>query len=117
VVVELILKHRQLLSEAYKLTASTDKKANVKKQQFEALRAEYKQLRQQGGGSEGYDRWFAKPLNNASLVLFGDYHGWVSAFENLFERSGKDWSRFYEAAEDLSKLPKAERNKQLEALN
>ncbi len=118
-VVALVLKHRKLLTEAYKRTNATDKEAlaKVKKEGFDALQADYKQLRQQGGGSEGYDRWFAKPLNNASLVLFGDYHGWVSAFENLFERSDKDWTRFYEAVEALSKLPKAERTKQLKALN
>ncbi|PWQ96258.1 aminopeptidase [Leucothrix arctica] len=117
-VVTLILKHRQLLAEAYKRTNTTDKDAlaKVKKDGFDALRADYKLLRQQGGGSDGYDRWIAKPLNNASLVLFGDYHGWVSAFETLFERSGSDWLRFYEAVEALSKLSKEARTQQLKAL-
>ena len=116
-VVVLILKHRQLLADGYK-RQGIDKGSlqKIKKDGFAALKLEYAQLRKQGGGSEGYDRWFAKPLNNASLVLFGDYHGWVSSFENLFEQSDKDWSRFYEAVEGLSKLSKAERTKQLKAL-
>lgn len=116
-VVELILTHRQLITDAYK-RHSTDKDAlaKVKEDGFVALKQAYKQLRKQGGGSDGYDRWFAKPLNNASLVLFGDYHGWVSSFENLFAQSGNDWSRFYEAVEALSKLSKAERTNQLKAL-
>ena len=118
-VIDLILKHRELLTRAYKRTDSTDKVAleKVKKESFEALRAEYQQLREQGGGSKGFDNWFAKPLNNASLVLFGDYHGWLSSFENLFERSGRDWSRFYDEVEALSKLSKEERTKQLKALS
>jgi len=60
-VVDLILKHRESLTKAYKNTDASDQVAlaKVKKERFEALRADYKVLRQQGGGSKGYDRWFA----------------------------------------------------------
>ncbi|RVU84303.1 aminopeptidase [Leucothrix sargassi] len=117
-VVALILKHRQKLSESYKSVDSSDTAAleKIKTEAFEALQADYKVLRKQGGGSEGYDRWFTRPLNNASLVLFGDYHGWVDAFEALFIENDRDWVRFYQAVERLANLPKSERTKRLEAL-
>lgn len=117
-VITLILKHRKLIAAAYKATPADDLEqlAKVKQQGFDNLRADYKTLRAKGGGSKGYDNWFAQPLNNASLVLFGDYHGWLDAFETLLKQSDGDWSRFYQAVEAMTKLDKATRRKQLEAL-
>ena len=117
-VVALILKHRKLIAAAYKSIPKDDlaQLAKVKQQGFDDLRAAYKTLRANGGGSVGYDRWFARDINNASLVLFGDYHGWLGAFEALLEQSGGDWARFYQAVEAMTKLDKAERKKQLQQL-
>jgi predicted aminopeptidase len=78
--------------------------------------AAYKKLRASGGGSPGYDQWFAQPQNNASLVLFGDYHGWVTAFDVLHQQAEGDWTRFYESVGALAALDKASRRKKLEAL-
>ncbi|PWQ97389.1 aminopeptidase [Leucothrix pacifica] len=117
-VVALILKHRKQIAAAYKATPADDTKrlAKVKQKGFDELRAAYKTLRAQGGGSPGYDRWFAGDLNNASLVLFGDYHGWLGAFETLLKQANGDWPSFYDKVEALTKLDKAERRKQLQKL-
>lgn len=117
-VVALILKHRKLISAAYKATQPDDlaQLAKVKQKGFDDLRADYKTLRENGGGSAGYDRWFASDLNNASLVLFGDYHGWLGAFEELLKQSGNDWPTFYEKVEALTKLDKAKRTEALKRL-
>ena len=117
-VVALILKHRKLIASAYKATPSDDTKqlAKVKQQSFDNLRAAYKELRTNGGGSTGYDRWFAGDLNNASLVLFGDYHGWLGAFEVLLKQSNGDWPTFYGKVEALTKLDKAARTQELKRL-
>ena len=117
-VVALILAHRNKIDLAYRNTDSNDKQQleTVKAQGFAELREAYKKLRSKGGGSKSYDQWFTGPLNNASLVLFGDYHGWVSAFDVLYAQSESDWPRFYESVQGLAALDKTARRKKLEAL-
>jgi len=117
-VVALILKHRQQLEQSYQALLPTDLVGleNAKKEGIAALQQEYKAMSLAGKGSKGYDRWFAQPLNNASLVLFGDYHGWLGAFENLLAQSQGDWSRFYEKVEALAKLDKKARTRALQNL-
>ena len=117
-VVKLILEQRKKIGAAYQKVDPEDEKqlAEVKKQGFANLQAAYKKLRSEGGGSKGYDRWFASSPNNASLVLFGDYHGWVPAFDALLEQDKGDWARFYESVKGLAELEKAARQKKLEAL-
>jgi len=117
-VVKLILKYRQKLAVAYSKVdpQNTQQLAHVKKQGFSDLKAAYKALRARGGGSRGYDQWFDGPINNASLVLFGDYHGWVTAFDELLQQSEGDWARFYESVQALTALDKPERRLRLEAL-
>ena len=117
-VVKLILEHRNKLGAAYRKVdpKNTKQLAEVKKQGFVDLKAAYKKLRASGGGSKGFDRWFEKELNNASLVLFGDYHGWVKAFDALLAQSDGNWERFYKSVETLTTLDKTERRKKLEIL-
>lgn len=117
-VVKLILKQRNKMGAAYRKVdpKDTEKLAEVKRQGFAELRDAYKKLRAQGGGSKGYDQWFAGSLNNASLVLFGDYHGWVPAFDVLLEQVGGDWKQFYVSVQALADLDKTTRYKKLEEL-
>ena len=117
-VVRLILKQRNKIGAAYRKIDPADTKslAELKRQGFAELRDAYKKLRAKGGGSKGFDRWFAGTLNNASLVLFGDYHGWVSAFDALLKQANGDWVKFYESVEALAALDKAMRRKKLLAL-
>ena len=117
-VVKLILEHRKKLDEVYRKIDPKQVKqlADAKQRGFAELRESYKKLRAAGGGSPGYDQWFAGDINNASLVLFGDYHGWVTAFDVLHKQSAGDWSRFYESVHALAKLDKAARRKKIEEL-
>ena len=117
-VVQLILKYRNKIGQSYQKIdpRNIEQLAVAKEQGFAELREAYKKLRESGGGSPGYDQWFESPINNASLVLFGDYHGWVIAFDALLEQSGHDWTRFYESVEALAQLDKVSRRKKLEAL-
>lgn len=118
-IVELILEHRKKIRDAYQAIPPTDTKAlaSAKKAGFDALRADYLKLKKQGGGTAGYDRWFEKPMNNASLVLFGAYHGWVSAFEQLLQESNGDWTVFYAKVKALKGLDREKRRERLRALN
>lgn len=115
-VVSLVLEFREQLRVAYlaNALASEDSLATVKHEQFKTLKSRYAELKQAGGGTPGFDRFFASDLNNASLALFGEYHGWVEAFERLFEDSERDWEAFYAAVETLSRMPEAERRQALQ---
>ncbi len=64
-------------------------------------------------GLAGYDRWFAAEggagPNNASLASIGIYTEQVPAFRALRAREGGDQPRFYDRAQELAALPKADR--------
>jgi predicted aminopeptidase len=64
----------------------------------------------------GYDGWFAGPLNNAQIVSIASYTQQVSAFQALLAQEQGDLGRFYAVAKQLAKLPKEEREKELEVL-
>ena len=54
--------------------------------------------------------------NNASFAAQAAYDELVPAFEALFEREGRDWSRFYDAVRQLTQQPQPERHAALRAL-
>ncbi len=65
-------------------------------------------------GYAGYDAWAAK-ANNATFGVQAAYDELVPDFERLFEREGRDFTRFYAEARRLAALPKAERRATLQA--
>jgi predicted aminopeptidase len=117
--VQLVLEQREHMRKAYldNASAGEDKLAVVKQAQIENLKNRYAELKRSGGGTPGYDRFFASDLNNAALALFGEYHGWVDAFERLFEDSQQNWEAFYKAVDRLSKTPKVDRDQVLRSLS
>jgi len=67
---------------------------------------------QRWGGFSGYDGWFAR-ANNASFGVLAAYNALVPDFERLFERSGRDFERFYAEVRRLADMPKAQRRASL----
>jgi predicted aminopeptidase len=118
-IVNLVLNAREQMREAYQdnQSAGEDRLAMVKREQFDKLKDQYAALKQVGKGTPGFDRFFASELNNASLALFGEYHGWVAAFERLFEISGEDWEVFYKAVGMLSQQPEVQRIQRFKMLS
>jgi predicted aminopeptidase len=55
------------------------------------------------------DQWVAQ-ANNASFGAQAAYDELVPGFEALFRSLGGDWTRFYDEAKRLAKLPKEERH-------
>lgn len=114
----LVLACRAQLQALYRqpLTAAVmrERKAAI----FASLRQDYTQMRDRDWGGEPlYERWFnAAPLNNARLLPFGLYQQNVPAFAQLFDEQGRDWSRFYAAAQTLAALTPARREAGLAAL-
>jgi len=76
----------------------------------------YAELKAGWGGYAGYDRW-ADNVNNATLGAMSAYDALVPGFEALFEKSDRDWPRFYAAVQQLAQMPKAARHEALRAAN
>jgi predicted aminopeptidase len=114
--VDLLLKYRDQLEDLYASAESIDGKRAGKKRLFAALKAEYAALKVEWGGFAGYDRYFAQELTNAHLASVGAYNILVPAFDALLAREGGDFPRFYAEVKRLARLPKAEREAELQAL-
>jgi predicted aminopeptidase len=74
------------------------------------MRADYQAMkRDQWGGYNGYDHWFAT-ANNAALGAQAAYDDQVGAFERLFAVEGGDFDRFYAEVKRIAALPRPERD-------
>ena len=109
----LTLKTRAELAAVYASALPEAVQRERKAAVLAAMQREYasiKATRWQGYG--GYDGWVAR-ANNASFGVQAAYHELVPAFEQLFERSGGDFRRFYAEVQRLAALPKDERRAKL----
>jgi predicted aminopeptidase len=87
-----------------------------KAERLQQLREEHARLKAgPWQGFTGYDAWFAQ-VNNAALAVQGAYEDLVPAFEALFERQGRDFTRFYAEVARLAALPAAQRRSALLAV-
>jgi len=112
----LTLQTREDLNSLYADTALDAPARRARKAELMAgFRSRYEHLKQGWGGFAGYDAWVAR-ANNASFGAQAAYDQWVPAFEALFDRSGRDFPRFYDAVRTLSGLPREEREARLQAL-
>ena len=113
----LTLATRQQLERIYE-SGEGAKREDQKRAVMDDFRRQYTKLRDSWGGDparfRGYDQWVER-ANNASFGTQAAYDELVPGFEALFEREGRDFSRFYDAAKRLAELPKDERHRQLQA--
>lgn len=115
-VVALLLDYRGRLAEAYAAERPEEWKRRRKAELLAELTAAYGELRAAGGGTRGWDAWFAEPPNNARLAAIGAYHRWVPAFEALLATTGGELGEFYAAAKRLAALSARARDQRLTAL-
>ena len=109
------MRWRDALDAIYRSTASDDDKRERKAAAMARMRDEYEAMkRDRWGGFAGYDGWFAR-ANNAAFGVLAAYNALVPDFERLFERSGRDFERFYTEVKRLAALPKAQRRAELSA--
>ncbi len=106
---ELTRRYRDRLAEVYDGPGSVAAKRAAKARLMASLRVDYEQLkRDRWDGYAGYDAWFARS-NNASFGVLSAYSSLVPGFERLFERVGRDYTRFYAEVRRLAALPTSER--------
>lgn len=91
----------------------------MKKEAMQEFRARYAALAEgwqlPPAQRAGYDHWVAS-ANNASFGAQAAYDELVPAFEALFEQSGRDWPRFYDAVKALARQSAGQRLAALRAL-
>jgi len=111
----LLVKHRQMLADNYASKSTVKHKREEKARIFASLQDEYKVLKANWGGYNGYDRFFAEPLNNAQLASVATYNDLLPGFRALLAKE-KDFPHFYAAVRNMSNLPSVERNDRLQQL-
>jgi predicted aminopeptidase len=111
----LTARYRDKLVALYAGPGSDDQKRSAKASLMASLRSEYEALkRERWGGFAGYDGWFDR-ANNAAFGVQAAYNELVGDFERLFEASGSDFARFYDAVKALAALPKDQRRASLQS--
>ena len=106
---------RESLATLYASAITDAEKRERKAALLAAMRAEYEQMKAtRWGGFAGYDGWFAR-ANNAALGVQAAYNELVPQFEQLFERQGRDFTRFCGEVQRLAALPRSERRASLAA--
>ncbi|HEY2255495.1 MAG TPA: aminopeptidase [Variovorax sp.] len=88
----------------------------MKKAAMDDFRQRYATLRAGWTGPRqgAYDNFVAQ-ANNATFGAQAAYDDLVPGFEALFKQEGGNWPRFYAAVKKLAAMPKAERDRILEA--
>jgi predicted aminopeptidase len=100
--VGLVLRYRDKLAAWYDAPAEASMLRAGKAEILAAMMQDYAALKESWGGYSGYDRWFAKGLNNAHFASVVAYSELVPAFEALLEQEEHDMPRFYAAVRDLA---------------
>jgi len=104
---------RDQLAALFQSTASDAEKRKEKAVLMAQMRAEHLALKAGAwAGYTGFDAWFAN-ANSASLGVTAAYNELVPEFERLFEREGRDFTRFYAQVQRLASLPKTQRRAEL----
>ena len=105
---------RARLARLYASAAPRRTKLRRKRQIFAGLAADIHTLeRRLQVHAPLYDHWIAEGLNNAQLASVSTYYDCVPGFERLLRQENGDLPRFYDAARELARQPKATRDAQL----
>lgn len=111
----LLGKYQQRLSDNYASNATAEQKRAEKARILDALQDEFLAVKVGWKGYSGYDRWFARPLNNAHLASIATYHSLAPGFRALMKQQA-DFQAFYVTAKSLASLPPDMRQEQLVGL-
>ena len=111
----LLAKYQQQLADNYASADDVEKKYAEKERILNALQDEFRTVKVGWNGYSGYDRWFARQLNNAHLVSVATYHSLVPGFRALMKKQ-VNFEEFYVTAKSLAALPHSMRQEQLVGL-
>jgi predicted aminopeptidase len=109
----LVRRYREELAALYRLPLPEPEMRARKTAVFARLREEVRDLDSRHGIQSRLAEELNGPPNNARLASFATYYECVPGFERLLEQQDHDLERFYAAARELAKLPRAERRARL----
>lgn len=113
-VMRLVEDARYDLTTYYSETIDPDEKRLLKEHRIERLVADLR-ARLEDDGRDA-DAWLRAPFNNARLVSFSLYEGYLPAFRRMLADCGHDIACFYDEATRVSELDAASRDAHLAAL-
>ena len=99
---QLVMQAREDLAQVYAGPASDAEKLAAKSARLAQLAQDYTRLKADWGGFAGYDRWFAKGVNNAQLASLAVYTAWVPAFQVMLHVDRDDLPAFYRRIRQLA---------------
>lgn len=95
-------------------TLAPDELRRQKNIVLQELRQDYARLKKNWDGNPEFDGWFAAEINNAQLNSVANYYEWVPGFQRLLAQNGDDLPKFYHAAGQWARKPRAQRLKLLQ---
>jgi predicted aminopeptidase len=107
--IQLVSRTRDALATLYDEDITPAQKREQRDIIRRQMRRSYAELKARWVGYEGYDAWFAGPLNNAQLASVAVYTDYVPAFQRLLAEKGGDMKAFYAACAELARQDKPER--------
>jgi predicted aminopeptidase len=110
--VELFARGREQLAQLYASSLPREQMRTQKAVILADLTNQVRELQKQTG-VRYYESWLKEGLNNAHLASVATYYQCVPGFQRLLTQQGGDLMRFYAAARELSRQPRAIRHAQL----
>ncbi|HEX7328365.1 MAG TPA: aminopeptidase [Casimicrobiaceae bacterium] len=111
----LVLSTRARLGEVYASDETDAAKLRDKRAAFAAMEAAYDAAKAGSPGLAGYDLWFARGPNNASLAAVAIYTERVPAFREILREEGGDLPRFFARVRQIAREAKPNRDRILDA--
>ena len=112
---QLVRDTRARLVSIYASRIPAAQKRKQKAEAFAEMKVAYDEAKLKDPGLGGYERWFAQVPNNASLSAIALYTDRMPAFREVLREQGDDLGRFYARVRQIAALPKAERDRLLDA--
>ncbi len=106
--IHLVMRYKSLLNDIYQSSENEDLKRNRKKDLFQQMTDEYKNL-SQIWTKNNYQKWFSEGINNAKLAAIITYREFVPAFIEIYEQLGNDLFKFYLLSKSLSNCKQMKR--------
>jgi predicted aminopeptidase len=107
---------REQLAQLYCKEIDREQLLRRKHAILDGLRDDYAQLKGRWGGYAGYDRWFARPLNNAHFASINTYHALEPAFRRILQRVNGDMAAFHAECREIAAMPAEERKAVMQGL-
>ena len=109
-IVHLLLQTRDELKVLYASGEPMDQMRQAKHTLLATLHSRYATIKQRWNGDSRYDRFFAKPINNARLCTIAAYYDLVPVFTRKIHDHHGDLEAFFHEMEGLKSMSKEERN-------